>query len=197
MRFYDFEKFCQKNGLEIFTIKDLEVLFDGYSKDYLRLKISRWVREGGVSRIKNGLYTIGEVKDEFEIASHLITPSYVSGESALSHYSIIPDISAKVTSVTTKNTRIFTINGIKYEFNHIKASLFFGHNGTIATPEKAILDYFYFKNPKPEDQFFERLNPEILKNLDVKTMERFSKKFPKYVQIQLKFLKNACIKQLA
>lgn len=188
MKFIDFESFCRKEQLKIFTISDLKVLFHKYSPEYLRLKIARWKKQGNLKAIKKGLYTFPDAQiDEFEIASYLIIPSYISLESALSHYSIIPDVASTVSSVTTKNTRKFQIENIRYDFFHIKETLFIDYihlrdSVFIATPEKALIDYFYFRNPTKDDQIFERLNPEILKTIRKKHMQKLAKKFPQYVQ---------------
>ncbi len=155
---------------------------------YLRLKINRWVKKKYLKNLKKALYTFGgENIDEFEIASKLVTPSYISLESALSHYSIIPDISAQVISITTKNTNSFELNQTIYNYHHIKNELFSDFfelkDGIfIASPEKAILDFLYFRNPNCHDQFFERLNKEILKNLNLKYLMKLSKKFPQKTQ---------------
>lgn len=153
MNFVEFEKFCRQNTLQIFTINDLKILLNQYSPEYMRLKLSRWKGKGYLKSPKRGLYILQEAKlDKFEIASKLITPSYISLGTALSHYSIIPDISAEVSAVTTKNIRLFKIHSSLCKFYHIKQALFsdFVHirNGIfIATPEKAIFDFFYFKKP--------------------------------------------------
>lgn len=188
MTFLEFQKFCRENQMAIFTIKDLKILLDGYSEAYLRLKLNRWKKKGYITNIKKGLYQLSDiVVDEFEIAAQLICPSYISLESALSHYSIIPDISGRVTSATTKNTRYFKVHTIQYDYYHIKTDLFTDYHNLrktifIASPEKAILDFFYFRKPSKDHQFFERLNPEILKNVNLKKMKQMAGKYPKYVQ---------------
>lgn len=188
MQFIQFQKFCQKNQLNIFTIHDIKILFDQASPAYVCLKVNRWIQKGYLKSIKRGLYIFADQNpDEFEIASHLITPSYISLTSALSHYSLIPDVSAEVSSVTTKNTAQFQIQNTRYQFFHIKPSLFSDFVGLrdnifMATPEKAILDYFYFKNPEPSDIFFERLNPLAFKSLNLKKMIKQVQNFPAATQ---------------
>jgi len=194
MRFLEFQKFCSKNNLKIFSINDLKILFSGYSIEYLRLKINRWIKHGYLKNLKKGLYVFSDENiDEFEIASRLVCPSYISLESALSHYSIIPDVSSQVTSITTKNTNNFIINKTIYSYSHVKNELFSDfielRDGIfIASPEKTILDFLYFRNPTEDDQFFERLNQEILKNLNIKQLKKLSEKFPLKTQKLIKFL---------
>lgn len=196
MSFLEFEKFCRQNKLTIFAISDLKILLNQYSLEYLRLKLCRWKQKGYLSSPKRGLYILeGASLDEFEIASRLITPSYISLETALSHYSIIPDVSAEVSSITTKNTRIFKINHNLFKFYHIKQALFsdFMHLKNevfIAKPEKAILDFFYIKKPDTDHLFFERINREIAKGLDLKTMGKMVQNFPENIQKLFKHFQN-------
>lgn len=196
MKFMEFEQFCRKNDLSIFGMSDLKILLSKYSPEYLRLKLSRWKQKGYLKSPKRGLYILGEAKpDEFEIASKLITPSYISLETALSHHSIIPDISMEVCSITTKNTRTFKTPENTFHFYHIKQELFcdFLHLRDeifIATPEKAILDFFYFRKPDKDHVFFERLNRETIKTLRLKDMSRLVKKFPPYTQKILNHFHN-------
>jgi predicted transcriptional regulator of viral defense system len=75
-------------------------------------------------------------------------------EAALSVYSIIPEVAFGVTSVTTKPTRTFG----SFTYRTIKPAAFTGYriiqqngfNIRIAEPEKALVDYLYFKQRKKE-----------------------------------------------
>lgn len=200
MAFRDFEKFCRLNGLGIFTINDLKVLFSNYSPEYVRIKIHRWKEQGYIDSLKNGLYCFPEANlDEFEVASRLISPSYISMETALSHYSIIPDVSGEVISVTTKNTRNFEINGVRYSYHHVKNSFFadyihLDNSVFMATREKAILDFFYFRKPDENNQFFERLNQEVVKAIDIKILKKIGKAYPLFVRNLINFFTNAVTK---
>ena len=196
MTYSEFQKFCRENQILLFTINDLKILFKTYSESYLRLKLYRWKQKGYIINLKKGLYQLLDgIIDEFEVASRLIIPSYISLESALSHYSIIPDVSSNVSSVTTKNTRHFRIQtiskpkkaAIQYDYYHIKTGLFMDYHNLrdtifIASPEKSIIDFFYFRKPSKDHQFFERLNPEILKNIDMRKVKKMAEKYPNYVQ---------------
>lgn len=196
MTYPEFLKFCQQNELNVFTINDLKILFKGVSERYLRLKINRWKAKNYLKSPKKGLYILASaVPDEFEIASRLLVPSYVSLESALSHYSIIPDVSVSVTSVTTKNTASFTVEKNRYEYHHLKSALFTDYyhlrnNVFIASMEKAILDFFYFRKPEVSNQFFERLNMVTLKNLNLKKISELAIIYPKTIRKLVNHFKN-------
>jgi len=105
------------------------------------------------TKIRNGLYALrSEPPHELEIANRLYEPSYVSLEYALAYYRLIPETVYAVTSVTTKITREFTVQGKNYEYSRIKRSAYTGYRlvkeGQVkmlmAVPEKALVDTCYF-----------------------------------------------------
>src|SRR3989338_8657454 len=72
-------------------------------------------------KLRNGLYALrSELPRELEIANRLYHPSYVSLEYALAYYRVIPETVYTVTSVTTKITREFKIQGKRYDYSRIK-----------------------------------------------------------------------------
>lgn len=104
-------------------------------------------------KIRNGLYALrSDPPHELEIANRLYGPSYVSLEYALAYYRFIPETVYTVTSVTTKITREFTVQGKSYEYSRIKRSAYTGYKLIkesqakilMAMPEKALVDYCYF-----------------------------------------------------
>ena len=105
----------------------------------------------------------------FLIANKIYSPSYISLESALSYYGIIPEGVFIYTSITTLKTRSITTPRGTFRYSNVKPNLFFGYEWLIlkdktikiAGLEKALCDYFY-------------LNPEIY-SIDDITGLRFSK----------------------
>lgn len=133
----------------------LENKSDNAKKSFLK----RACQKGDLIRIRNGLYLVGEDKrmtryNAFEIANYMVEPSYVSLESALSFYGLIPEAVYTTTSVTTKvGSEVKTPIG-HYSFSYLKTDYFnFGfyqlkdgeHNFLIATPLKALVDYIVLK----------------------------------------------------
>ena len=79
-------------------------------------------------KMRNGLYALrSEPPHELEIANRLYCPSYVSLEYALAYYRLIPEIVYTVTSVTTKITRDFMVQGKNYEYSRIKKGGYTGY----------------------------------------------------------------------
>jgi len=109
-----------------------------------------------LERLKAGIYKFNdyEIKDPFILASFFIL-SYISCETALNCYGIIPDVPFSVVSVTNKKTStIKTKNYGTFIYHHIKPDLFFSYKNVnvasysykIAEPEKALFDFLYLKS---------------------------------------------------
>jgi len=117
-------------------------------------------------KIKRGLYIFSRnAPIKLEIANYAYRPSYISFESALSNYNIIPEAVYTITSATTNKTKKFEIQGVDYKYYKIKKELFFGYRPVIiqqkiiliAEKEKALLDYAYLISLKKKT-INERMN---------------------------------------
>lgn len=110
--------------------------------------LQRWEKNGLLKRIAKGKYVISDRDlNEFEIANLLASPSYISFESALSFYGILPQFPYVITSATTAKSRSFTLDNKDFEFSHISPAVFWGYrqvnSALIAGPEKAMIDAAY------------------------------------------------------
>ncbi len=142
----------------------------------VRLQLSRWTKSGRLYQLRRGLYAIAppyqKIKPHpFVIANHLQRASYVSAQSALSFYNLIPDTVNITVSVTAgRPERLKTPLGV-FEFRHVKPGMFNGYRITdlggqqalVATPEKALLDLVYLQ---PDGETPEYLQELRLQNLD-------------------------------
>lgn len=104
----------------------------------------------GSQRLKRGLYAIKDIERSSEVANKMVEPSYISLETALSIYGLIPDAVTSYTSVTTKKTQMYKNSYGVFYYKKLKEEYYFGFlykDGMfIAEKEKAILDYFYLKS---------------------------------------------------
>jgi len=123
----------------------------------IHLQLSRWVTSGRIYQLRRGLYAIAppyqKVKpNPFVIANRMVRASYVSCQTALAYYDLIPDIVQVTVSVTAgRPGRWETPLGV-YQFHHIQQDLLRGYRmldlgnhqqALVATPEKALLDLIY------------------------------------------------------
>jgi len=118
-------------------------------------KVSRLERTGVLIRLKRGLYLVSskisrQTPSVELIANHLYGPSYISFESALSFYGLIPERVFTVKSATTSRKKQYQTPMGNFEYLTIPAEYFSiglhqniiqnSHAFLIASPEKAICD---------------------------------------------------------
>jgi predicted transcriptional regulator of viral defense system len=114
-------------------------------------------------------------------------PSYISLEKAMEYYGLIPESVPRYTSVTTKRPGKFISKAGIFEYKHIKPSLFWGYRSVtvnkqtafFATPEKALLDYFYLKGMKPTSGYLIEMRLQNADKIDLKILAEYSQKFGK------------------
>ena len=162
----------------------------------IRRQVSGWIKKGYLIQLKKGVYVFSDtyrkvVPSPRFIANYLVMPSYLSLEYALGYYDLIPEKVTVYSSLTTKKTQTFTNALGRFEYCSLKESLFFGftkvssnnQDSFIALPEKAILDFFYFREhiqgAPGEFEAFRFQNLEILK---LKRFHEFSLAYPQRVR---------------
>jgi predicted transcriptional regulator of viral defense system len=151
--------------------------------DIVRQQLSRWVKAGCLYQLRRGLYTLAppfqKVKPHpFLLANHLRHSSYVSLQSALAFYDLIPEYVPLVTSVTTARPAHWDTPVGSYLFRHVKLELFFGYQrievspgqwAFVARPEKALLDLIHLQPGGDSPQYLQELR---LQNLDRLNQDR-------------------------
>ncbi len=154
-------------------------------------KIASWLASGGIVALRRGLYVLGpDLRDKPIsmplVANLLYGPSYVSLDFALSHYSLIPEGVATVTSVTTRRSRVCTTPLGLFSYAHLPAALYrlgicqaANSDGTfylMATPAKALCDKVVHTRKLQAtsvlamQQFLLddlRIDPDALRNVDI------------------------------
>lgn len=118
-------------------------------------KISLLEKKGIIIRLKKGLYILSsEISQQSLsrelVANHLYGPSYISLESALSFYGLIPEKVYAIRSVTTKRAKHYDTQLGSFEYTTIPKDYYSigirqeivnnEYAYLIATPEKAICD---------------------------------------------------------
>ncbi|TSC86291.1 MAG: hypothetical protein G01um101416_714 [Microgenomates group bacterium Gr01-1014_16] len=148
MNFQQARQELKNHNLEVFTSQDFINLFN-IASDVSAVKLSRYKKLGYLISPKKGVFYLkGEVDNKFRIANRIYNPSYISLDSALSKYNIIPETVYTVTSVTTKATREFDDEQTTYRYYKIKTQAYAGYvlvdDAFVADPEKSVVDYLYF-----------------------------------------------------
>lgn len=177
------QKELKKRGLSLFSPKEFERTFD-VAETAAKQFIFTYTKKNFFSKLRNGLYSIeGQRPNLYLSANKIYRPSYVSLETALSYYGMIPETVYSITSVTPKPTRQFETFGIDFRYTRIKQSAYTGYttkqdpqSGStflIAEPEKALADYLYLVSLGKKT-----LNDRLsIRNIDRKKTEGYAKTF--------------------
>ena len=162
----------------------------GESRGYRALQLSRWVREGKLIQLRRGFYIIAppfqkENPSPYLVANTLHHPSYVSLQSALAEYGLIPEAVPVITSVTAGRPGEWETPVGTFRYRHIRNELFFGYRnmGTskrpvfVATPEKAVLDLMYFIRHRVSPEWMDEMRFQHLEVLSRKRLLDFAGRF--------------------
>jgi len=186
---------------EVLTRQILLSLLDGYQRP--NDKISEMIKQGNLVHLKNGFYIPGpglrvDLPDDKLIANHLWGPSYVSSDSALSYWGMIPEKVFEVLSCTTKIAKYYETPIGRFRYYHVSKNYYslgiksvrLTERQTVlmACPEKALFDRIILTSgvllrslPQTKSFLFEdlRMDEEQLSSLDVAMMESWLAFSPK------------------
>lgn len=166
-------------GLKVFTANDLCQIF-GAGKRASEAFLSYNAIKTNLIRLKKGFYAFKRnLPHDFLIANKIYTPSYVSLDSALSFYGLIPETVYAITSVTSRKTNSFLVESKQFVYHKIKKEAFTGYavqkvggeTAYLALPEKAVADFYYFVFLKKRS-LYERLS---MKDLDKDKLKKYLK----------------------
>ena len=172
-------------------------------------KISEMIKSGELVSLRRGLYVPGPeldlpLPDSFVVANHLRGPSYISLESALSYWNLIPERVYEISSVTTKTSKIYNTAIGRFSFQHLPTPYYaFGirsvpltelQTALIASPEKAICDKIVLTSgillrsvSQTMDFLIDdmRMDEEQLQNLDISAIQSWVEDAPKRSSLQM------------
>jgi predicted transcriptional regulator of viral defense system len=175
-------KILNSTGKTVFSLKNLQDLW-GSNPKTTKIIAKRMVDNKLISRIERGYFSLDEEFNIYELANLIISPSYVSLNSALFYHSVSFQARQTVTSVSLLNYERRAAGRV-FKYYAMKDSLFFNLEGihyknnlAVASPERAILDCFYF-NLLPNIDNTDKANLAQLKAL--------SNFYPKTVQMKVR-----------
>ena len=186
----------------IIDVREIRTVFP----DFDRRRLFDWQRKGYIRKIINGFSLFSELeRDEFllmRMANVMYAHSYISLETALGYYGLIPESVYQITSCSTRKTKIFNTPLASFRYRSVAPAYFFGygierhnHDMFMASPEKAVLDYLYFRTQFDEHDFYEwRLNiTEYTERISENTMQRYLARFQNKALSQRYALLQECL----
>ena len=156
-------------------------------------QLSRWRQAGKIYQLRRGLYCLAPPFQKFYphpflVANRLRPGSYVSLQSALAYFGMIPEYVPVTTSITTSRPAQWDTPVGVFDFRHIQVDFFDGYRfvdlgenqrAFIATPEKALLDLVYLEPGGDTHDYLTELRLNNLEQLDWQLLERLARKIEK------------------
>lgn len=182
-------------------------------KDYKkpRDKIRGLIRDKDIIRIKKGLYVLGndyhKPYNKFVLANLIYGPSYITGQTALVFWNMIPERVELMISMTTKRKKHFETPVGNFSYLYCPKSAFSigiqledagdQKKFLIASPEKALCDMAatqtHISKKKEMKEFLElmRLDFSVHKDLNFSLLEEIEAGYPRQsVKLLLHCLKD-------
>jgi len=174
------------------------LLAGNVSAAQVRLQLTRWAKAGRLLQLRRGVYALAPVwrklhPHPFLAANALQRGSYVSLQSALTFYGVIPEHVPVVTSVGPGRPEIVRNPLGTFTYRHIARFLLFGYSQVevaprqlafVASPEKALLDLVYLTPGGDSADYLKELrlqNPEVIHAPTLQQLARRSRK-PKLIR---------------
>jgi len=176
-----------------------------------RDKIRGLLKGQDIVRVKKGLYVLGKEYNKpynkFVLANLIYGPSYITGQTALAFWNMIPERVEQIISMTTKRKKQFETPVGKFSYLYCPKKVFnIGvqledagdqKNFLIASPEKALCDMTamqtHISTKREMKEFLElmRLDYSVSKDLDLSVLEEIK---TGYRRQSIKLLLN-CLKE--
>lgn len=143
MKSSEFNDFLAKERIRVFGLADAARII-GKDRKYTTLFLSR---NSKIRSAVGGIYYT-ENATEYDIASRIVYPSYVSLISALRFHNLTEQMPHIIYVLSYKRHRpIPDLKGFRVEFKRIKKEMMYGYGRVddvfVASPEKAVIDMIY------------------------------------------------------
>ncbi|MCC7260995.1 MAG: hypothetical protein IT369_00600 [Candidatus Latescibacteria bacterium] len=152
-------------------------------------QLTRWTKAGRLIQLRRGLYSLAGAYRKIEphpflIANQLRQPSYISLQSALAYYGMIPEYVPVVTSVTTQRPGLVETPLGSFLFKHLKSPFFkgfrlleieAGQRIFLASPEKSLLDLVYLTPGADSREYLEELRLGNFPTLDMLALREMAR----------------------
>ena len=158
MKNTDILKLYQSNST-ILTFKDISMLWKSTNRDLVKRRVNYYVKTEKLYAIRRGIYAKDKNYNEYELASKIYVPSYISLETVLQKEGIIFQHYSSVFLISYL-TREIKCKGHNISYKKIKNTVLTNPKGLIkegnyyiASKERALLDTLYLY----KDYYFDNL----------------------------------------
>lgn len=200
-----YQYFHQKR---LFSLNEIRLIEPNFLH---KVNISNRIKAGYIKQITKWRYIFCDIPlDETTlatIATTVYSPSYISMETGLRYYDLIPEWVFMETCISTKKTQILKTSLGYFKYQQVNPKLFWWYKLVkntrwgvykIAEPEKLICDFFYLKTQYKTDEDFAWLRIEKRQRDEVINEEKLlhyaslfkQKRLLKTINNLLTFFKN-------
>jgi predicted transcriptional regulator of viral defense system len=189
MKFSDFRQ--QIKQLVAFNLNDIRKI----DPNFYQSQLMDWLKRGYIKPFAGEYYLLADQQmDEplrYMLANKLYAPSYISLESALAYYHVIPESVLSVTSISSRKTKQYDSEWGMLYYRSVKPLYMFGYDVvetmpnrkySIARLEKAVLDYLYLNSHISSAEDFEGLRwdrDELIPIVNGELFDRYLRIFGK------------------
>jgi predicted transcriptional regulator of viral defense system len=143
------EKILALRDRTVFTVADFILLFPDRSHYSLRVQISRLAKQGRLLRLASGIYGLPNY-NPWELGNKLRTPSYITGHTILFQAGVVFQVASGI-FLAANRTQALTASDHRFVYRKLTDRILLRPEGlvtqngvVIATPERALLDYWYW-----------------------------------------------------
>ena len=161
--------------------------------NHIRRQLTRWTNAGRLYQLRRGLYALAppfqKVKPHpFTISNRLARGSYVSCQTGLAHYSLIPEYVPTVVAVCSSWPRPWDTPLGSFIFRHVRSKYLLGYRllelghgqqALVARPEKALMDLIYLTPGGDSEAYLRSLRLQNLESLNLQSLRDFAEAFGK------------------
>lgn len=195
--------------LEVFEDQDLHLALNDHTLAARHNLLSRLLKKGELKRVSRGIYVFDDLwrrhpVSKFTIANKLVSPSYISFESALSYHGLIPEAVYVTTSACyQRDNKKFQTPFGDFSYQHIPVKSFSlevdyikteGACQLIASPIKALFDLVYAQRKNYETM--EEVHADL--RIEPEEILKHARKFRinGLEELALSYQKKTCLKLL-
>ena len=159
----EFMDYLYSNGIKVFNIHDAVKIF-GKPEKYVSVRLTAMTK---IKRLVRSIYYVNGA-DVSEIASKIVTPSYISLISAFTFHSVTTQMPFEIQVISPIQRKEIEVEGYRIRFIRFRKDRIFGYsrlNGsTVASFEKAIIDCLYLNIFADESMEVAKDNISLLDN---------------------------------
>lgn len=170
----------------VFSTKDISLLWGEEAGNAVRVRLSNYVKNGKLIRIRHGIYVKDRNYDRFELATRIYTPAYISFETILTRAGINFQYYGNIFAASYVSREI-EVDGQKITFIKMKDYILSDaigieqlDNVAAATKERAFLDRIYIS----KDYHFDHLDTldwnKVFEILPIYRNKKMDKKVHEY-----------------